>query len=120
MIMTNPKKDWGIWLMAIAAILIFSYLWAVGSAGAQGSRQCGNYTALAEGLQNKYNEYKAGQGITKSGQAVLELFRSSEGELTWTIVMKTPSGMACIMASGVGWYTVPPVPTPRPDPSDPA
>jgi hypothetical protein len=71
----------------------------------QAQLSCAPHEDVARLLGRDYGESPVAFGVTGEGRLV-EVF-SSEGGGTWTIVLTTGSGQACIMASGSDWATVP-------------
>ncbi len=62
-------------------------------------------------LATKYGEAQVAVGVTTRGNLV-EVLTTSDGR-TWTIILTTPQGLSCLVASGEGWRVVP-----RTDPAD--
>lgn len=87
----------------LAAVAAFSML--VTPVQAQGyiPVSCGERSATIKHLAEKYSEHPAGLGLTASGGA-LELHVSDSG--SWTILLTTPNGTACIVASGENWQSI--------------
>ena len=52
-------------------------------------------------LAKKYAEAPVGLGVTSMG-GLVELLTTKDG-LTWTIIVSTPDGASCLVASGEGW-----------------
>lgn len=67
---------------------------------------------LQEKLGQKYRETPIAAGLASNGQ-VVELF-SSPGGLTWTLVVTTPTGISCLIASGQAWNSNPANSSPKP------
>ena len=61
---------------------------------------CGPYDDLVGKLKADFKEAQAGSGVSVYGRSV-ELFVSKEGG--WSIVVKLPTGAACLVDSGDGW-----------------
>lgn len=59
---------------------------------------------LTAQLKALYREDPAAIGLSESGR-LMEVFASPDGR-TWTIVMTTPDGLACIMAAGKNWDVI--------------
>ncbi len=95
--------------LLIAMLVAFAF---GGPAVAQGT--CGTHANMMAQLDMKYGETRRGAGLS-GPQSIFEMWASSEGERTWTILQVYPSGMACVRASGNDWETDPPV-----VPGDPA
>ncbi len=57
--------------------------------------------ALADVLKDQHREEPVSLGLTEDGRAA-ELFASPDGK-TWTFVLTTPTGIACVFATGEHW-----------------
>lgn len=66
---------------------------------------CVPRAALVEQLRDGHAEQPVAMGLDNSG-VVVEVFAATGGK-TWTIVVTRPNGLACLMAAGQGWETVP-------------
>lgn len=62
---------------------------------------CGERDAVVANLSETLNEVRRGGGST--GTATIFEVWASEETGTWTILISTPNGQACVMASGDGW-----------------
>ncbi len=72
------------------------------AATAQQSPLCDYRDRILGQLAQKYGEAPVAVGIT--GGALIELLTAKSG--TWTIILTTPKGMSCMLASGEGWRKV--------------
>ncbi len=96
-----------------AAFLAFTLL-AVGSlalgpgpASAQGAPAiCTARDGLLSQLEQKYGEVPVAIGVAEG--ALIELLTAKDG-LTWTIILTSPQGRSCLIASGEGWRPLVPV-----------
>ncbi len=68
---------------------------------------CGLYDEMAERLAEGYREYPTGVGLEANGR-LMELFTSSNGE-TWTLMIVSANGTACVIAVGENWNILQPV-----------
>ena len=102
-----------------AAFLVFALLAAgalplgSGPASAQGApAACGARDGLLSQLESKYGEVPVAIGVTGgvTGGALIELLTAKDG-LTWTIILTTPKGVSCLIASGEGWRPLAPKPS---------
>lgn len=78
------------------------------TAGARGDMvnlPCAEYAGVAEHLADKWKEYPVVGGITGEGAGLVEVFASEDGA-TFTIVVHSPEGKACVVASGTDWGEV--------------
>ena len=71
---------------------------------------CAARDDLIEKLAANFDEVPVGMGLTWDGR-ILEIVASGDG--SWTILITTPDGMTCGVASGEAWSR-PPEPTHRP------
>ena len=81
--------------LAVAAV------WPEGWAHADGNPACGPHVEAVKQLAEKFHESSKSQAITSAG-TLLEVFRTEDGS-TWTIVVTTPQGVACVVAAGKDW-----------------
>lgn len=84
---------------ALAAIAFFSTIFP---SIAEPSRvPCGERTAIMSHLEDGYSEEPVAMGIDAQGR-VLEVLAAPDGK-TWTILVSSPGGLTCLIASGVAW-----------------
>ena len=57
-------------------------------------------------LEGRYQEQPVAVGIT-SGGGLLEVLSSPSGS-SWTIIITSPRGMACVVSTGHGWRVLEP------------
>lgn len=62
---------------------------------------CAERDAVTDRLKTKYSEDFVGGGL-RNAKAIFEVWMSEE-QGTWTILMTTPDGKSCVMASGTDW-----------------
>ncbi|MDH3194739.1 MAG: hypothetical protein OEL78_00350 [Hyphomicrobiales bacterium] len=86
--------------IALAALLI-GLLWI---AGAEAQTQCGPHRRIVEVLAGKYGEAPRAIGSV-SRNHLMEVYVSETG--SWTILVTSADGNACIIASGGDWEDVP-------------
>lgn len=55
-------------------------------------------------LAKKYSEVPVALGVTSKG-GLVEVLTTSNGS-TWTIIITTPQGTSCMIATGEGWRTM--------------
>lgn len=67
---------------------------------------CRTRDSLLTQLEQKYGEVPVAIGI--AGGALVELLSTEDG-MTWTIILTTPKGLSCLIASGEGWRPLAPV-----------
>ncbi len=66
---------------------------------------------LLEHLAERYGEVPVAFGITNSG-GLVEVLATYDGA-TWTIIVTSPQGTACIVAAGEGWRRMLNLPEPN-------
>jgi hypothetical protein len=72
-----------------------------GPAAAQGvPTACAKRDALLSQLANRYGEVPVAIGVADG--RLVELLTAKDG-ITWTIILTTPQGVSCLIASGDGW-----------------
>ncbi len=98
-----------------AAFLAFALLAAgalplgSGPASAQGAPAiCTARDGLLSQLESKYVEVPVAIGVAEG--ALIELLTTKDG-LTWTIILTSPQGRSCLIASGEGWRPLAPAPS---------
>ena len=67
---------------------------------------CFPYKDVARQLAGSYAEAPASLGIQSNGN-LLQVFTSADTG-SWTIVSTTPDGLACVLAAGERWESLPP------------
>lgn len=86
------------WKRLIAMSLTFG----VAAAGPPAwASTCATHDAVVEKLEGQYGETVVGRGL-ESETTLYEIWRSPETG-SWTIVLVSPDGVACVMASGAAW-----------------
>ncbi len=75
---------------------------------AQGAPACRARDGLLSQLESKYGEVTVAIGVA-DGQ-LIELLTAKDG-ITWTIILTSPKGLSCLVASGEGWQPLAPAPT---------
>ena len=66
---------------------------------------CGNRADMVRQLGEKYGETRRSMGLAE-GRGVVELYASEETG-SWTILMTSPQGIACMMAAGQAFQDEP-------------
>ena len=85
--------------MVTAALTLFS-IGGIASAAVP----CGAHDVVAKSLTTKFKEARRVMGVVNS-KAVMEVFMSPQG--TWTVLITSTNGTACIIATGEDWQEVP-------------
>ena len=55
-------------------------------------------------LETKFDEHVTGRGLTRDGQAMVELLTSENG--SWSVVATDTQGRTCLMATGEDWTDI--------------
>ena len=84
-----------------ALSLGFAALILVTQAHAQSHPQCGPRASVLEQLAETYGETRRSMGIAANNM-VMEMFASATSQ-SWTIIVTTPQGETCLVASGQGF-----------------
>jgi hypothetical protein len=94
--------------LTIAVLAIIAAIgWVLPSpAGAQTPAPCGQTSAIAQELSSRYGEHPVASGMRASG-GVIRIYATADGR-TWTLLAETAPGMACVIAAGRNWKTMPP------------
>jgi len=104
----------GAGLVLAALVLLLATAGAMaGSPGqARGQGGCAPRSELVDHLARKFGEVRVASGVTHAG-GLIETFAAASG--TWTILVTSPGGRSCLVATGDGWRaeTGPPLLSPR-------
>ena len=94
-----------IWTLGLALLLGPALGLATGdpSQAAQ-NPTCDQRKRVIGHLADKYREAPVAIGVTNSGDLV-EVLSSDDGQ-TWTIIVSTPNGVTCLLATGEGWRAI--------------
>ncbi len=98
-------------LVALALLAVGALPLGSGPASAQGApAACGARDGLLSQLESKYGEVPVAIGVTGGvrGGQLIELLTAKDG-MTWTLILTTPQGLSCLIASGEGWRPLAPV-----------
>lgn len=84
-------------LLAVAVLIgaAFSFV-----APAHGQQACAKRADVLKHLADKYQEKSVARGIANNGGA-LEVLSNPNG--SFTIIVTTPSGISCLIATGRAW-----------------
>ena len=91
--------------LAFAAALI-----AASPDGAAQQVPCNQRDDVLDHLAQKYQEVPVAIGVTSRG-GLVEVLSTGDGQ-TWTIIISSPDGNACMVAAGEGWRALPQADTP--------
>jgi len=90
-------------LIASAALFALVSTAAANSPTPASGPMCGDRGAVVALLKQQYSEVQEETNL-QSDQALMELFASERG--TWSILMTSPAGTTCIVATGKGLHTL--------------
>lgn len=100
--------EWGWYVLSVLALSVFVVLLGCAPAPAQSATPCAPRDRIVERLAQGYDEVQNATAIAANG-AALELWVSGVG--TWTIIVVRTDGLACLLASGVEWSGIAPMPS---------
>jgi hypothetical protein len=86
-------------LMALGLIV------AGAAPAAAGAPQCGEREAIVAQLVDRYGETQRSVGLQTAG--IVEIYANSHSG-SWTILLTTPQGLSCLLASGHAWQALAP------------
>lgn len=66
---------------------------------------CGSYRTIAATLTDQWQEAVIGRGLNGEGQMVV-ILADPAGD-TWTALVVSPDGTACMVANGTAWEALP-------------
>jgi hypothetical protein len=78
---------------------------AASSDGAAQQAPCNRRDDVLGHLAQKYQEVPVAIGVTNRG-GLVEVLSNGDGK-TWTIIISSPDGQACMVAAGEGWRALP-------------
>ncbi len=81
---------------AVASLFLTSFVPAVSAAP-----PCEDRGKLVAQLAQKYQEISVAIGLASNGKLV-EVLTNASGD-TWTIIVTSPQGMSCLIATGHDW-----------------
>ena len=84
-------------LLALAVFLV--------SSAAVAQVSCGQRDKIVEWLAVEYKEAPIATGVTSKGR-LIEVLSTHDGD-TWTVIVTSPDGDSCVIASGQGWRAKP-------------
>jgi phage/plasmid primase-like uncharacterized protein len=88
---------YGTTLLAVAIFLV--------SSAAVAQVPCGQRDKIVEWLAVKYKEAPIATGVSSKG-SLIEVLSTHDGD-TWTVIVTSPDGNSCLIASGQGWRAKP-------------
>ena len=73
---------------------------------AMAETNCSTRSSVVSHLADKYGEQITANAVTHNG-TLLEVLTAADGG-TWSIIVTTPRGRSCLVASGEGWRDIAP------------
>lgn len=73
------------------------------AAQSHGAVPCGDRAAMLVHLEDGYSEKVVAMGLDAQGR-MMEILAAPSG--TWTMLVTTPGGLACLIASGKEWQGI--------------
>lgn len=101
---------------AVAVVLAVSATDATAQSQQRPQPACAMINEMEAKLKEQFNEVQIGYGLDVTSGAMARLY-AAPGGATWTIVLMTPRGVACVALFGTAWA---PVPERLPLPGDPS
>ena len=86
--------------MALLALAVFLV-----SSAAVAQVSCGQRDKIVEWLAVAYKEAPIATGVSSKG-SLIEVLSTHDGD-TWTVIVTSPDGNSCLIASGQGWRAKP-------------
>jgi hypothetical protein len=88
-----------------ATLAFTAALIAASADGAAQQAPCNQRDDVLGHLAQKYQELPVAVGVTNRG-ALVEVLSTGDGK-TWTIIISSPDGQTCMVATGEGWRALP-------------
>lgn len=92
----------------IPLAIVLSIIYFVMTFEAPAQTACLPHGKLVELLDNRYSEQRIAVGLESNGR-LFEIFATDDSS-TWTMVVTTPDGAACVVAAGLDWQVDAPLP----------
>ncbi len=90
---------------SVVSALVLAAVAAMTAGGAWGGQpRCDARNVIIDHLERAYGEVVRQRGVTFKG-TILEVLTSADGE-TWSIVITSPGGTACLVSAGEGWQSL--------------
>ena len=84
-------------LFAVAGFLV--------SSAAMAQVPCGQRDKIVESFAVNFKEAPIATGVSSNGR-LIEVLSTQDGD-TWTLIITSPDGNSCMIASGQGWRAKP-------------
>ncbi len=96
--------------IATATLALTGALATMSSESAAQQVPCNQRDSVLGHLAQKYQEVPVAIGVTNRG-GLVEVLSTGDGK-TWTIIISSPDGQACMVAAGEGWRALTPAEPP--------
>ena len=97
----------------IAVFALMASIASCAMAPAFAQSACLPHGKLVDMLDGRYSEQRIAVGLESNGR-LFEIFATDDGS-TWTMVVTTPNGAACVVAAGLEWRPDAPAPLEKDD-----
>ena len=87
-----------------SSVLVTVAVFLVSSA-AMAQVQCGQRDKIVDWLAVEYKEAPIASGVSGK-ESLIEVLSTHDGD-TWTLIVTSPDGDSCVIASGQGWRAKP-------------
>jgi hypothetical protein len=88
-----------------ALVMTTAALFFAGKPASAQQLACTERTDVVGHLSNEYSEEPVAMGLANNG-GVIEILSSKAGK-SWTIILTMPNGVACMIAAGESWVSLP-------------
>jgi hypothetical protein len=88
------------YIVVVAVVMIFFAALLMWAAAAKAQTACAPRKDIVAALKSRFNETALGKGLTAQ-KNLFEVFHSDQG--TWTVLISSPRGVSCIIATGTDW-----------------
>lgn len=92
------------WTAALGTAAVVGLLAQGGLAQPAQSQTCDQRQRVIGHLAAKYKEAPIAIGVTNAG-GLVEVLSTGDGQ-TWTIIVSSPDGTSCLLATGEGWRAI--------------
>ncbi len=89
------------WIRTIGLVALATTTLLASGSLAEAQRVCMPHADLVDFLDMRYAESSTAIGLAGNGE-LLEVFTSGDGG-SWTIVLTSPQGRSCVVATGEAW-----------------
>ncbi len=86
--------------LSLLTASVVAVIWSMPVQAQQQQPPCASRAEFLNHLSANYREAPVAMGLTANG-GLLEVVASKDG--SWTIIVTTPNGMSCGVASGLSW-----------------